>query len=594
MPEFRLDKFRRLAERRAERRVASVAPTPAVSAGEGSPDTHVVQILAKAESSPEPTQLSLEIEVGKLTAITGPNGVGKSALLDEIAISLGIRGEKFAGHRQIYFPNDDIDQIGWSLDEFQRMLRQSPENINRFRHAWGEQHLKSVLKRAMNTNAQAALDVIGEARAGSTIEQAIVAHPLLLDRVNSVFSAARMPVSFMLENGTLRAQRGGVSYPIHRLSDGERAALLLVCAVLIQPPNGFILVDEPEKHLDPRISGPLISAAIRSRPDIGFVMSTHDLTLLEWMAPKEILHVKDSMPLSQTGPEQRTYDLHVLPPDGGVDDDLRTAILGARQNLLLVEGDTSSEDRSVYSLVYESWNVAPRGGWDTVANDVRSLRKNETFHWVNVAGIVDGDGRNAVERDELQKDNIFALPSPAIENILLREAIIRAMAEAAHALQGGSDPDLRVERARRIALELTTDSRDEIVARRVAWEANRELAARKVSVKDIRDGKLSIDSVDLTAIRDREAARFDEVMAAGDAATLVSALPIKNSKVPAAVAKALGFSSFADYKRAVLKQMEDGTPAGAIILNDLRSALPTLPTSGQSSPSNMDTKSAHT
>ena len=46
--------------------------------------------------------------------IVGPNGVGKSALLSEVARGIG-RGdlvETFFGSRQIQFKDEEVDQVG--------------------------------------------------------------------------------------------------------------------------------------------------------------------------------------------------------------------------------------------------------------------------------------------------------------------------------------------------------------------------------------------------------------------------------------------------------------------------------------------------
>ncbi len=224
----------------------------------------------------------------------------------------------------------------------------------------------------------------------------------------------------------------GVPYTIDLLSDGERAGLLLICSALVQPTNSFLLIDEPERHLNPSISGPLISAIVRARPDIGYVLATHDLQLIEWLHPSRILHVRDSNIISAPGSpvEAREYSISVLDSKGDIPEELRYALLGSRRALLLVEGTNTSEDKVLYSLIYPDWNVVAKGGCDTIISSVSALEGNGAYHWLKVAGIVDRDGREQIEILALTGKGIFTLPVPTIENIFCVKEIVRAMAQA--------------------------------------------------------------------------------------------------------------------------------------------------------------------
>src|SRR5690606_15326679 len=131
----------------------------------------------------------LTFRIGEVSVIVGPNGVGKSALLDEISIRFPDY-EKFSGYRQISFQNEDIDQLGQSLDAFQLMMKQSMQSVNRYRNPWGEQHLKSVIRRLSNAIAQAREDLITTIASGAAYGDGIVLHPQVLDNLNNIFQAA--------------------------------------------------------------------------------------------------------------------------------------------------------------------------------------------------------------------------------------------------------------------------------------------------------------------------------------------------------------------------------------------------------------------
>lgn len=297
---------------------------------------------------PTPTgTISVPVQQGKVVMIAGPNGTGKSSLLHAVARSAGSPRdvEVFSGHRQIHFNSDDIDTVGQSLDQFPMQLFQNLPHHNRFRSAWGEQHLKSVIKRVLNRQVQDNHEIINLAReTGRSIDDITAERPQALTLLNSVLETAGLPVRIVLAEGGLRAQRGEVTYGVDQLSDGERAALLLAGAVLVRPNQTTIAIDEPERHLHPSIAGPLIAATVRARPDLAFILATHDLGLVEVLEPSVLVHVLDSFVQPGTAPpgyETRVYSLSITTGGEGISEELRRAILGSRRSLLLVEGDVT-------------------------------------------------------------------------------------------------------------------------------------------------------------------------------------------------------------------------------------------------------------
>ena len=398
----------------------------------------------RSDGSPE-DPIVISLRTGELTAIVGPNGVGKSALIDEISRTLHSYSdtELFSGFRQIYFQSDDVDQVGQSLEQFRAQL--IGVHVNRVRSPWGEQHLRSVVRRIINRQNQDNHDMLDTLKQDqkATLSQVETEHARALDELNSVFEAGRLAVRIIMDNGTLRARRECTTYGIDRMSDGERAALLLVGAILVRPTNSRIVIDEPERHLNPAISGPLIGAALRARPDLGYLVATHDLSLLQWMSPVQTIHVSDSEIIAQE-PETRKYKLEFVQNAKLPSEDLRAAVFGSRRALLLVEGDERSSDEALFGLLYEGWNVDGRGGWDSVADEVRSINNNSELHWLRVAGIVDGDGRDQHEKEKLEGKKVFPLPCPTIENLFFFKPVVRAMVELQFALRGGKSVEERM------------------------------------------------------------------------------------------------------------------------------------------------------
>lgn len=529
----------------------------------------------RLDTPPLASNRQLTLETGKTIFVTGPNGVGKSSLLAEISHEArrnGARVETFFGSREIKFQSDDVDQVGQSLDQLESQLQHS---VTRFRHPWGEQHLKSVVRRLVDLQAQATHDIFQAQEDGATFEEARARYPLAINSANGIFEAARLPIQIKLTAGRLRAQRDNVEYGINRLSDGERAALLLVGAVLVQPADSFIFIDEPERHLNPGISGALLAALIRARVDLGFVFASHDLQLLEWLRPEQVIHLRDSS-IIRSDPESRRYDMTLLMADDGISEELRSAVLGSRRMLLLVEGETSSEDQALYGHIYPAWNVVARGGWETVVNGVKALHGNQKYHWLHTAGIIDRDGRDAAEQISLSEDHIFCLPVPMIENLFLHHVVLEEMASKIHELKGGMTGAERIAQLKDQLQQILQNCKEDIIVKRLVWEANRRNSGQKVSAKSIRQGQTEIPRIDLSEIKAQLATEFDAAVSAGNPTTMLLEIPVKNSAIPNRVARHLGFDDFKDYTRAVLRQIEIGSHAGKTILEILRAIMPTL------------------
>lgn len=533
------------------------------------PTSHAHEILSLSPL----TGGQVTLGPGETVIVTGPNGVGKSGFISELVAPANVHIERFYGNRQINFSSSDTDHPGTPLDGLFTTLRSA---VKRYYNPWSEQHLKAVIRRIIDLQAQASQDIVVAMRGGATLAEAELKHALPVDQVNECFKSAQLAVSFALQDGHLMASRDSSVYTLDKLSDGERAALLLVGAIVVQPKESFVLIDEPEKHLNPAICGPLIAAAVRKRSELGFLFSTHDLQLVAWLHPQKIIHIHNSR-LVDVSTDQRVYDYAIIGPSEEIPEKLRYGLLGSRRALLLVEGTSTSDDRALYSSIYPGWNVIPREGWETVVSGVRALEQNKDYHWLEVAGIIDGDGRSGSEVDALARDKIYALPSPTIENIFVSRAIVEPMAQAASDLFGGPDAADRIKRVEAASWEMLQKHKEDIIQRRVLWTANRLLSESKVSLRDLRDGKEEIPAISLRKIYDAVTVEFEAAVAKASVFDVFESMPVKNTGIPKAVAEAAGFERFEKYTTAVLTQIERRTVAGQLMWDAVAKILPKLP-----------------
>ena len=522
-------------------------------------------------------QVSLPLARGKVYIIAGPNGTGKSALLVELYRALGSETATYLpGHRQIHF-NSDWDATSRGLEQIYQQLFTNHGHFNRYKNSWAEDQFKSEMRMLQNKAAEYDRSFRSRIQARKTFQEpqdSFLDSPL--DRVNEIFSQARLPVRFIPTAKGLSAQRGvGPPYSIERLSDGERAALFIAAAFVNRNSDTVLLIDEPEKHLDQSIASLFIEACIRMRDDIAVFLSTHDPRLIERLNDKDLLHIRDSEIVSEN-PERRRYSVSPVSDSEEGLDLVKRDLMGIRSRVLFVEGKATSLDVPVYTHVYDDVRIVPKGGFQDVCNSTRGIARLVDGHWLEPRGLIDGDGREDAEITKLKRDGIFALPCPTVENLFFIDAAISCFIEADMHHHGGLPEG---ERMAKYAVEVEAAARiarDDIIARRTSWRVARALEDQKLSPKDIRDGPRSDLVIDVSALYNEIARQVDEVVASGDTKRVMLGLPIKNTILPDRGAKALGAMSFDEYVKVILRRVELGEPAGLHLVDSLRLFLPKL------------------
>lgn len=461
-----------------------------------------------------------------------------------------------------------------SLSDLDTNLFNSADAFNRYKNVWPEEQFKSVLRRLQNSESAYNQELIAMLQEGGDQSVLLSQRTSPIQILNTIFQTARLSVSFKITDAGLTAVREGSEYQVDMLSDGERAALFLASAIVNRRAGGVIIIDEPERHLHPSISAPLISSAVRSRPNLAFVFATHDLNLIETLQVDNFLYIRNST-LVQQKPERRVYDIREVSSLETVSPDLKRDILGVRDKVIFVEGEVTSLDVPLYSSCYPGWKVAPRGGHDKVQEAVRALNDNSDLHWMEVIGIVDGDGRNQQEIDALKASKIITLPVPTVENLFFIPDVVRGVVQTLIKLQGGDAEQMYALAEAAIGHALGNDL-GEICARRTTWIVNRRISEAKLSVQQVRDGATSIPEIDVTAIRSGVETELANFLESTPTLEGMMQLPIKNTGIPAKIAQALGIT-IKRYKQIVLRQLETNSVEGQKMRAAILAEMPVLP-----------------
>jgi energy-coupling factor transporter ATP-binding protein EcfA2 len=363
--------------------------------------------------------LSVSAVAGAITFIVGPNGSGKSSLGQWLETRLNPdQAHRVIAHRRLW-----MEGPGPAVTPAQRVSLRSnitqwdrmPDSrwLDHANHQRTDAVLFDLMSRenARNARAVRAYEAAAPGTPSEEIERSF------LDRINTILSAAELPIEISLtDDGTFHAHSfsSGASYPVSELSDGEKSALLLAAEVLVTAAPIFI-IDEPERHLHRSISAGLIAAVLAERTDCHFAVLTHDLDLASAVGgPRQLLLLTGC---EWTGKSVAAWDIRAVSASEGIPDSVRRAVLGGTRQILFVEGEGSSLDAALYSILFPAWEIVPRGGCAQIQSAVSGLRSAADFHWVDASGIVDRDGRENDEITSLADQGVLVLGVHEIESV---------------------------------------------------------------------------------------------------------------------------------------------------------------------------------
>ena len=352
------------------------------------------------------------------TVIVGANGAGKSRFAQRLASDIMEAPEarpvfNVSGLRALYDTRrttDSIDSLydatvppsrrdnsSTQLDRLMALLVHD-EMVNLFRY-----------KAAHAANAGARLE------------------PTRLDKVIELWQEVFPDNRILIESGQMLFSRHSdddpEAYSAMKLSAGEKAVIYYIGAALYAPANAVVMVDSPEMFLHPSLMEGLWNRIELLRRDCSFVYVTHDLGFASSRTDAAVIWVRRFDPASVS------WDYEVLPPHSQLSDEVYLAIMGSRKPVLFIEGDgIHSIDARLYPLLFKDYSVKSLGSCNKVIEATRTFNDLTGFHHLDSRGIVDRDRRDDKEVAYLRGKRIMVPEVAEIENILMLEEVVRAVA----------------------------------------------------------------------------------------------------------------------------------------------------------------------
>ncbi len=525
----------------------------------------------------------LEAMPGRTTVFVGANGSGKSAMgLWLQRNSQGVETNRLIAHRRLW-----LEHAGPNITASQR--DQHTQNLT----TWDLQEESRWLDHANSTRASVALfDLIAahnarNDRLARQFDDGVAGHkiraglePSPISQLNKILDRCGLLVQIQLtETASLHAARNeGSRYPISHMSDGEKNATLLAAEILTAAASSIQIIDEPERHMHRSISAPLMEAVADERPDCHFAILTHDLDL----ARSLVREGADAVVLNGctwSNGVTDAWDAHQLCAADGLPDTVRSAILGGRGRVLFIEGTRSSLDFRLLRLLCPGWALEPIGGSSEVIRATKGLTASSAYHWIEAAGVVDGDRRTSKECAALRSHGVFSLGVHEIESVYYSAPVLRRLAEIqAPGLEQKPEDLLNKVRANALKSLSEPGTLDHLAAVVATAEIRRHLveaAPPQAQVAaDPAPIELSLENPFLT-----ERQRLERLVNASDLDAIVARYPVRDSGFRGRVVESLGYTSADQLQAAVRHQLTDDE----VLLAAIRKLAGPLPGANQSS-----------
>ena len=224
---------------------------------------------------------------------------------------------------------------------------------------------------------------------------------------------------------TFSNEHGDEPFSPQRLSHGEKAVLFYIGACLYAPADSVIFVDSPTLFLHPSITQSLWNSIEDLRRDCTFVYQTHDADFPASRANNITIWIQ------ACDITAKAWNYEVLQPNAVLPEQLMLSLIGSRKPVLFVEGDNiHSIDFRLYALIFKDYTIKPIGSCDKVIETVRSFNSMSDSHHLDSWGIVDRDRRIPQEVNYLREKKILVPNVAEVENILLLEGVVRAVARS--------------------------------------------------------------------------------------------------------------------------------------------------------------------
>jgi ABC-type lipoprotein export system ATPase subunit len=361
----------------------------------------------------------------KSLVIIGANGSGKSRFGADIEIRYQKTTHRVSAQKSLTMPNEVSPKskktaqneflYGYNYDS-----QDSTEN-NKMSNRWGRKPSTFLLD---DYGKLLVLLHTEEYEEALKYKEGEISKPTTkLDRIQSIWEEVLPHRKLRKKAGIIEAYpTGNINqiYNASEMSDGERVIFYLIGEVVAAPQNALIIIDEPEIHVHKAVTKHLWDKIELERPDCTFIYLTHDI---DFAASRQ-----NSQKIWMKGYIDKSWDYEILPDNSPLPEQLYLDILGSRQPVLFIEGDTGSIDYNLLPAVFTEMNVKPLGSCGKVIDTTKTFNAQNNFHHIKSFGLIDRDRRTDDEINHINNTDIWVAEVAEVENFLLLEDVVKTVA----------------------------------------------------------------------------------------------------------------------------------------------------------------------
>ena len=497
-------------------------------------------------------KLNISFENDKPTFILGANGTGKSSLIYSIFRQFP-EINIISAHRANWLDQESISLGGNTKEQYESWIQGSLLSDNA---RWSENHyldktkvnlinlIDSEHKRAREITDLVDKDLFDEVKILKS-EQSIV------NKINELFRSCNLGIEInVASNSQINAIKNDHIYSVSKMSDGERNALLIASNVLLTKLDSLIIIDEPERHLHHSITIPFVNNLIKLRPDLKFIISTHDIGFAQSFDDSQFILLNGCNYINQ---HSIVWDAQLLSSENLSNlEHISRNILGSRKKIIFIEGENNSLDLPIYSLIFPNVSVIPKVTCKEVMQNVRGIKSADFLHWLNVYGIIDRDGREDSECEKLKNENIFCLEQYSIESIYYHPFLQKKVYLKKVELEGEDgiyNPESYIDEL----LGIFTQHKVRLCNRLIEKTVRNQFES-KIPTQQIISTENNYEiSINLEQIRINEETLFNRSVENKDIIQLLSRYPIRETPLLECVRKKLGFQTKSKYENTVIQ-----------------------------------------
>ena len=357
-------------------------------------------------------------ETKKNIIMIGPNGCGKSTFARSLSGKLELGATVIPAQKTfVYEPNNWIPKI----DSFNKTMQYltSEKSGKHWRGNDSLTQLNFLISHLIHEYNQ---------HVAEEHEENLEKRPSMLKRIidiwNEIILHRNLKYDYRAQNLHALDTDSNSDYTFMNLSDGEKTVFYYIAMSMLAPPETYIIVDEPENHLNLAIVNQIWDKIERERKDCQFIYLTHNPEFAAGRKNASILWIKNISPVNL----EREWEYEEVPSMEEIDKRLIIELLGSRRPIIFCEGKKDGLDYAVYSSLFPEFSIVPVGGCKEVISHVRVYNKSKLFQTPSI-GMIDGDFHSDDEKMSLKEKSVYCLALPEIENLLCDETLLEYASE---------------------------------------------------------------------------------------------------------------------------------------------------------------------